>query len=248
MMLRALLLCALLAAPGLAAARWYQVEVVVFRHNVESAAGGEQWPAMTELPDFSDSMDLITDLPAMGDEPGDTQTPQGAGPIAFKALERNERGLNDAERRLRNSREYAPLLSAAWRQPSFGVAGAKRVHLSDVDTRGSTLTRQGGEGDSTAAVALTPRIEGTVMVKVARQMSVDIDFIYDHDGTPVRLKASRGMKLRELHYFDHPLFGVLVQVVPFDLPEEDPAAGAGSDEPLDEGAGQDDGGAVTEPD
>ena len=87
MMLRALLLCALLAAPGLAAARWYQVEVVVFRHNVESAAGGEQWPAMTELPDFSDSMDLITDLPAMGDEPGDTQTPQGAGPNGPPVLE-----------------------------------------------------------------------------------------------------------------------------------------------------------------
>lgn len=246
-MLRPLALCLLLALPGVAAARWYQVDVVVFRHNVESTAGGEQWPAMTELPNYSDSMDLITDLPAMADEPGDTQTTNGAGPIAFKALDRNERGLNDVERRLRNSSEYAPLLAAAWRQPSFGVSGAKRVHLSDVDTRGATLTRQGGDSAG-ASVALTPHIDGTVAVKVARQMSVDIDFIYDHDGTPVRLKASRGLKLREVHYFDHPLFGVLVQVVPFDLPEEDPAAGTGSDEPVDEGGGHDDGGAVPEPD
>jgi len=250
MALRAVVLCALLALPGIAAARWYQVDVVVFRHNVESTAGGEQWPAMTELPDFSDSMDLITDLPAMADEPAETQTPGGAGPLAFKALDRNERGLNDAERRLRNSSEYAPLLSAAWRQPSFCVSGAKRVHLADVDTRGATATRQSANGDSgVATVALTPRIEGTVMLKVARQMSVDVDFIYDHDGTPVRLKASRSMKLREVHYFDHPLFGVLVQVVPFDLPEEDPSAGSGSDEPVDEGAGHDENtGAVPEPD
>lgn len=249
-MLRVAMACVLLALPGIAAARWYQVDVVVFRHNVEASAGAEQWPEMTEIPDFSDSMDLITDLPAMGDEPVDTQTSSGAGPIAFKALERNERGLNDVERRLRNSSEYTPLLSAAWRQPSFGVGGAKRVHLSDVDTRGSTPARQGEDtGSSAAAVALTPRIEGSVMVKVARLMSVDVDFIYDHDGTPVRMKASRGMKLREVHYFDHPLFGVLVQVVPFDLPEEDPAAGTGSDEPVDEGAGHDDNsGAVPEPD
>jgi hypothetical protein len=81
-------------------------------------------------------------------------------------------------------------------------------------------------------------------------MNVDVYFLYDHDGTPVRLKAARSMKLREVHYFDHPLFGVLVQVVPFDLPEEDPAAGSSSDEPLDEAAagGGDNGGPIPEPD
>ncbi len=247
-MLRAGLLVLLLLAPGIAAARWYQVDVVVFRHNVESSAGGEQWPEMTELPDFGSSMDLITDLPAMADEPGAAPGGDTATPIAFKALERNERGLNDVERRLRNSSEYAPLLSAAWRQPSFGVGGAKRVHLSDIDTRAAGHGAPGA-GSEAAAPALTPRIEGTVAVRIARQMNVDVDFIYDHDGTPVRLKAARSTKLREVHYFDHPLFGVLVQVVPFDLPEEDPAAGSSSDEPLDEGAaGGDNGGPIPEPD
>lgn len=233
-MLRATLLLALLLAPGLAAARWYQVNVLVFRHNVESSAGGEQWPDMTALPDFSNSMDLITDLPAMGDEPHDAQANNGPGPIAFKALDRNERGLNDAERRLRNSSEYTPLLAAAWRQPSFGVSGAKRVHLVDIDSHAGTRAVQATD-QSPAAVALTPHIEGTVTLKVARLMSVDVDFIYDHDGKPVRLTATRGIKLREVHYFDHPLFGVLLQVVPYDLPDEDPAAGSGSDEPVDEG-------------
>jgi hypothetical protein len=236
MALRAALLLMLLLAPGLAAARWYQVDVVVFRHNVEASAGGEQWPEMTELPDFGDSMDLITDLPAMSDEPGDSQAAAGSGPIAFKALDRKERGLNEAERRLRNSSEYTPLLSAAWRQPSFGVSGAKRVHLVDIDSHAAASTKpRAGDAATVPAAALTPRIEGTVKVKVARQMNVDIDFIYDHDGKPVRLKASRSMKLREVHYFDHPLFGVLVQVVPYELPDEDPAAGSGSDEPVDDG-------------
>ena len=236
--MRVLLLLILLLSPALAAARWYQVDVVVFRHNVPPTSGAEQWPAITALPDYGESMDLITDLPAMGDEPTSTQVDSGPGPIAFKALERGERALLDAERRLRNSSEYALLLSTAWRQPKLAVTGAKPVHLSDSDTRASA--RPAALADATASVstaALTPRVEGTVLVKVARQIRVDIDFTYDHDGTPVRLKASRGVKLREVNYFDHPLFGVLVQVLPYDLPDEDPAAGGSSDEPLDDATG-----------
>lgn len=247
-MLRGVLMLMLLLAPGLAAARWYQVDVVVFRYTVASSAGGEEWPAMTELPDFGAGMDLLIDLPALADEPRDAQVESETGPIAFKSLERNERRLSDVERRLRNSSEYAPLLSAAWRQPSFGVSGAKRVHLSAIDSHAAARISQ--STDSGVSVPATPGIEGTVTLKVARQMSVDIDFIYDHDGTPVRLKAARSMKLREVHYFDHPLFGVLVQVVPYDLPDEDPAAGSGSDEPVDEGAasGTESSGAIPEPD
>ena len=249
--MRVLLLLILLLSPALAAARWYQVDVVVFRHNVPSTSGAEQWPPITALPDYGDSMDLITDLPAMGDEPASTQVASGPGPIAFKALERGEHGLLDTERRLRNSGEYGLLLSAAWRQPKLAVTGAKPVHLSDVDTRASA--RPAPLADAAASVsrpALMPRVEGTVLVKVARQIGVDIDFTYDHDGTPVRLQASRGVKLREVNYFDHPLFGVLVQVLPYDLPDEDPAAGGSSDEPLDEGAasGVESSGALPEPD
>ena len=246
-MWRVLLLLLLAAAPGLATARWYQVDVVVFKHNVESATGGEQWPAMSELPDYGNSIDLLTDLPAMSDEPNEGVADSNAGPLAFKALERSERGLAAAERRLRGSSEYTPLLSAAWRQPSFGVGNAKRVHLSSLDTLRAARPPATGVDDTAPEAVATPSIEGVVTLKIARQMAVDVDFIFDHDGTPLRMKASRSMKLREVHYFDHPLFGVLVQVVPYIPPDEDPAAGTGSDEPLDEGVDSG-GGAATDAD
>ncbi len=38
------------------------------------------------------------------------------------------------------------------------------------------------------------------------------------------MNESRRMRSGELHYIDHPLFGVLVQVTPYDLPEPTPAA------------------------
>jgi Peptidoglycan-binding protein, CsiV len=234
-MMRVLLLLILLFTPALAAARWYQVDVVVFRHNTAPATGAEQWPALTVIPDYSNSVDLITDEAG---QDGAAPSPQPGGavlPTAFKALTGGERGLLDAERRLRNSSQYAPMLSASWRQPKFSVIGAKRVHLSDVDPRTSPPQLESSEAAvDLSAPASTPRIEGTILVKIARQINVDVDFTYDNDGTPVRLKATRGAKLREVNYFDHPLFGVLVQIQPYDLPDDDPASGTASDEPLDE--------------
>lgn len=227
----ALLLLALLCAPGLAAARWYQVEVIVFKHNGESATGGEQWPEGIALPDFGNSIELVTDLTDLAGAPAAAAGPQA---IAFKPLERNERLLIDTERRLRNSREYAPLLAVAWRQPNFGVVGARHVYLSDQVVAHDTAA---GRGETAAAAGsaepVSRRVMGTVTVKVARLMNVDVDFVFDNDGVPVRLTATRKVKLREIHYFDHPLFGVIVQVVPYALPNEDPVKQVTADEPED---------------
>lgn len=231
----ACLLLALLLSSA-AEARWYQVEVVVFRHLVESATGAEQWPEMSTRPDYGQSVELVTEAepPAAAPSP---EAPSATQTVPFTLLDKRERVTLDLERRLRNSSEYAPMLAAAWRQPSYGVGGAKRVHLSDLPP-----TPPAAPPVSNApvlvdpeATPLTPKVEGVVALKVARQMAVDVDFIFDHDGTPVRLKESRSLRLREVHYFDHPLFGVLVQVLPWVPPDEDPAAGAGADEPVDEG-------------
>lgn len=235
--MRGLLLLMLLLSPALAAARWYQVDVVIFRHNAAPAAGAEQWPGLSVTPDYSGSVDLITDESAADGTAASPQLENASLPTAFKALKAGERGLLDAERRLRNSSQYAPMLSAAWRQPKFAVSGAKRVHLSDVDPHTSALQVQSidtAAGVPVPVPVLTPGVEGTVLVKIARQMTVDVDFTYDNEGTLVRLQATRGAKLREVNYFDHPLFGLLVQIQPYDLPDDDPAAGTASDEPLDE--------------
>ena len=220
-------LAALLVLPGAgaaaAAAGWYQVEVVVFRHLQGLSAGGEAWPELTDLPEFGRAMELIIDLPEMSDEPPPLTAGSEAGPtpIAFELLHKKDRKLNGVETRLRNSGEYEPLLFAAWRQPSFGVARAKRIYLSD-----DYLTRRGPiftESDPAHGVsAMVPRAEGVIRVKVGRLLHVDVDFLYYHEGNPVRLTETRKLKLREIHYFDHPLFGVILQVSPWVLSQLDP--------------------------
>ena len=214
----AALTAVMLVLPINAAARWYQVEVVVFKHLEAMAAGGEEWPELTRLPEFGRAMELIVDLPEMSDEPPplDGEDAVDAGSIAFKLLDRAERKLGAVERRLRLSSEYKPLIFSAWRQPSFGVSRAKRIYLSDVDRVPLGDAVPAGEGGF--SIASTPQAEGIVRVKIGHLLHVDLDFLYYHDGTPVRLTETRKLKLKEIHYFDHPLFGVIVLVSPFVLP------------------------------
>ncbi len=213
---RAVLVLLLALTPFAAQARWYQVEVVVFRNAGDG--DGEHFAAPDALPDFRNTVELITDLPDMDDEP----PPVGSAslPVAFEALAPAERRLAGVARRLRNSGGYEVLLARAWRQPSFGVSRARRVYLSDVELSGMST-----EAPDAAALRPARRAEGIVSIKVSRLLHVEVDFLLYHEGTPVRLSETRKVKLREIHYFDHPLFGVIVQVSPWVRPDEPDEAG-----------------------
>ncbi|MEX2482699.1 MAG: CsiV family protein [Gammaproteobacteria bacterium] len=207
--MKLLLTVLLIAMASAAQARWYQVDVVVFRHSSGMTTAGEQWPELENLPDFRRSVRLDEDGQRSG------EAPQG-GPTAFQRLARGERRLDGAAGRVSGG-DYELLLADAWRQPSFGVAGAKRVYLSDLSDGSDPATLVVGPGGVVAAIE--PRIEGTVAIKVARLLHIEVDVLYRHEDVVVRLSETRRAKLRETHYFDHPLFGVLVQVSPFVVPE-----------------------------
>ncbi len=214
-----------------ASARWYQVEVITFQHASGLSTGDEQWPELLALPDFSDTVDLIVDLPEMDDEPVSAgSADQHATPIAFRQLDRGEMHLAGVERRLRNSSSYEVLSATAWRQPSFGVRRARRVYLTDSDLRSLTAEPEPGSD-----AALRERhLEGIVSIKVSRLLHIEVDYLYYHEGSPIRLAETRKAKLREIHYFDHPLFGVIVQVSPYLIPV--PVEQSSEDEAPDDSA------------
>jgi len=209
------LLIIVLVSPLNAQARWYQVEVVTFRHV---GATGAPWEAgaADPRPEFDNVVHL-------------TQG-ERAGNIAFGALSARARKLDGVRRRLAQSGAYQPLVSAAWRQPSYGVAAAKRVFISDAADAASEF----------APAALSPmpaqEVEGTVRIKISRLMHIEVDLVYYHNGQPVRLHETRKAKLRELHYFDHPLFGAIVQVSPFAIAAVSESSEVSNDEPEDPNA------------
>jgi len=83
------------------------------------------------------------------------------------------------------------------------------------------------------------QVDGAVTVSVERYLHARLDLLYRRS-LPVqdptlppdapeamelhtfRLQTSRRMRSQELHYIDHPLFGVLVMVTPFELPQAEP--------------------------
>jgi len=94
---------------------------------------------------------------------------------------------------LKGSREFRPLRHLAWTQAGTSARRAPEVLIGE---------------DPEAAV------RGLVQLTRARFLHVRVDLTYDDAGERYRLRASRRMRSNELHYIDHPVFGVLVVVTP----------------------------------
>ena len=75
-------------------------------------------------------------------------------------------------------------------------------------------------------------IEGTIGLQGGRLLHVGANFVFRAGEITAEVNEFRRVKLKELHYFDHPLFGILVQVTPFRLPSSPPV-----DEPEDASTG-----------
>jgi Peptidoglycan-binding protein, CsiV len=194
----ALCLSLLLAAPHARAE--YQVEVVVFAH----AAGdsdGEQWVEDAGLPDRGGYALLGA-------------ATEGGGPSVAPLPGASHR-LNGVVAALRKSGRYRALFHASWMHPETG-----RV-------RGVFVSQP-------APGAAAAEILGGVRIRVTRFLHADIDMAWfppalaDEVVQHVRLQESRKIKLNEVHYFDHPLFGVLLQVSRVGGEERETAAADGT--------------------
>ncbi|MGE3773786.1 MAG: CsiV family protein [Gammaproteobacteria bacterium] len=208
-------------AAGAVRADDYEVEVIVFRHTVPQAAGA--WASDEALPDFTAARRLAEPddaAPAV-----DPATGIAPGTAAFTALPPSSFRLAGAEKLLAASTAYELVAHAAWQQP--GDAGVA-VYIGDPAWAGdASATVAPGAIDADGAPAIAPprpRAEGSLRLQVALpEMRVQSDFVVLAGDTPVRVKATRNVKSGELHYLDHELLGILLQVT--SLAPESPAEG-----------------------
>jgi len=179
-------------------AKWYQVEMIMFEHLIPDSSG-ELWNA-GNVPDYSNALELVTG-------------PDGSN--AFKMLPSSRHKLGGVNKVLKLSSEYRPVYHVAWQQPELTKSRAKKVHIKNPEAR----------------------INGTVNLRGGHLLHLDLDISYFIDlytesvtsfteeggeevvmedvimtGTYAQMKETRRIKLNELHYFDHPLFGVLMRV------------------------------------
>ena len=94
-------------------------------------------------------------------------------------------------------------------------------------------------------LSTTPLLDGTVRLHRGRHLHLEFDLLYSPAPVPAtvepaavgleplepeeaaveirsyRLREKRRIETNELHYFDHPIFAVIAQVTPWELPPDD---------------------------
>jgi len=180
----------------LAAPPVYDVEIIVFRNNVNSDAG-ERWPTQAA---------------------GDLQPTRVFTQDEFTELSPSDYQLDAIRGGLRNSSGYTVLLHRAWRQVGYDAAHAIAYPIHTGIENGKYS------------------LQGSVTLVRERYLHLDVDLMltaadsayparYSEGAVsePVyRLHENRRMRSRELHYFDHPRFGMIATVTPYDAPEDEP--------------------------
>ncbi|MGE0383866.1 MAG: CsiV family protein [Gammaproteobacteria bacterium] len=213
------------AVPGQPAAPpipWLQIEVIVFR----PLQADPRAVADDGAPDTGRAV-------VLPDEPVPLEQAVAAvdARTRFERVPPLESRLQSVRERLERSGRYQVLMQQSWRQPG-GVQAGQAVRLTE-----PAVADVGAQSPESASVPLPPvlpvppLLAGTVRVRDGASLLIDADVLFAGDAVPARLTETRKARVGELHYFDHPRLGLIVEVSDV-LPEE--ARGA-QDEPPDTG-------------
>jgi peptidoglycan-binding protein CsiV len=204
----------------------YEVEVIVFAHRdfdpseerfdqTPNGFGDDASTALREAPVFDDTAFAPRD-PVAALPPLDPLADARAEALRVRPLRPEELKLGTEYRKIKAISAYEPLAHVGWVQPGLPEADSMPV---DIGTFG----------------VFNPR--GTVRVHLARFLHITLDLTYQGTGAAApggstndgldeivlapqyRLTATRNARSNELHYFDHPAFGVLVRITP--VPTQD---------------------------
>lgn len=218
---------------------WYDVELLIFSQSSERALRDETWPEENSVADLDEAIEL--------------EEPQKAGvaqPVPFQHLSAEQFQLSKEAERLTRSKNQELLMHLAWRQPGLPSEEAKAIRI-----RGNKLLDWEEAPpiiDGTVKLILSRYlhlhvdllynriIEGECPKEAVVEEEVAISNIVtvtdllppEPEGRSgpcyltLHLKEARRMRSKEIHYLDHPFFGIVVLVTPYEPPkqvEDEPA-------------------------
>jgi Peptidoglycan-binding protein, CsiV len=208
------------------AASWYQVEVVVF-DRLNPDLDGEQWQNedftirnnLVELQSADAALNTVEEL------------------VPYIILDNSRNRLNGVQRALKLSSQYRPLIHLSWQQAATQRRQSRYVHLQRFDGNQSMSVTDSVNLDAEPEfleeiIPLNRIIDGSIRIRSGFYLHADVDLNYFKDlpaenkilrtseesyigatdKTIIKLKETRKIKLNEIHYFDHPMLGVILQV------------------------------------
>lgn len=225
-------------------ARYYQVEIVVFESLDKRVLQSERWPKDPGAP----SLAGVLELAGAESPPAEKQ--------GFHLLPASEHRLEGVVKRLEASGQYRPLVHLAWQQPALRRQRAVAVRIAGGWPRAAAASLAHRPQSALHAV------DGSFRLYRGRYLHAVADVVLYHseptafpptekqqtfyDGPQAnpapsppqpsrfRLSEHRRMRSAELHYLDHPLFGLLVQITPYRAPESSALAPTEDSEPEDD--------------
>jgi hypothetical protein len=210
----------------------YEIEIIVFANrdfdpteerfdHAPNAFGDSPDAVLRDVPVFDDTTFARPDNAFASTEPPapiDPFAAERAEALRVRVLAPEELKLGNEFRKLQAIAAYEPLLHAGWVQPGLPETDAVPFELKTLGV-------------------LNPR--GSVRVHLSRFLHITLDLTYEAQESAAagprlgvgdgldeivfapeyRLTATRSARSGELHYFDHPAFGVLVRVTPVPAPD-----------------------------
>jgi hypothetical protein len=200
---------------------WYEIEVIVFE-PVEPPQTTEKWSQIVEEP----ALDTAVELHAPNSRAGNPQP----ATAAFQQLDAASLKMTPQVKRLTAGNRYRVLLHTAWRQPLQENGPGTMVYISSLP-RGDLYTE-------TVSQAAPNHVTGVITLLLTRYLHIKAHLVYTNpdielarqiieqdNSSPVIerfvMKESRRVKLQELHYFDHPYFGLIARIIRYEPPRPD---------------------------
>ena len=237
--LRHTLIAICLAIPTITMAnRAYQVELIIFSHPLSKGVSQEQWPQDTiTLPNLDNTITLNATNTHNELNP-DINNPQQTNADKPELLPTTQWKLTSEEQHLRRHPDYHILLHEAWIQTMPSDAKhPTRIHLfggQGYQHNGKAIAIDNTETTSRFDQANTWQINGVMSLYLNRYINTQFNLAFamptsqfealnhnpkdaelSHQAfTYLMLNQKRRTKSNELNYIDHPVYGILMKVIP----------------------------------
>jgi hypothetical protein len=195
--------------------RLYQVELIVFARA--EANTQEHWPS---------------DLKLIYPENLISLKAEGNSTEGLSLLPATERALNSLAASLAKSGSYTLLYHQAWRQMIYG----RKTNIA-ISGGKSFGNHQELEGNIAVSVAQYLKIQTNLWLTQFAPAGTNLTEVWPELPSPpntfnsegeknqnyvikriIKVNQERSMRSNEIHYIDHPLMGIIVKIVPIEIP------------------------------
>jgi len=206
----------------------YDIEIIIFEDAHARYINSESWHKDTLKEDTSIDDETNSNISKESKVTATNNKPASFEPLKPEMLRKEYKGINI-------SSEYNVLLYSAWRQTGLKEAEAFEIDINELDNAHknrsentitgslkivlarylhfySQLEYKRKENTDTTNAPITDDITESNNKDISLEQSADTETTHGTISYPVI--SHRRMRSKELHYIDHPLVGILIQINP----------------------------------